>query len=163
MIAEQLRKLFAFNDWAWQRVFASVEKLDDETYQAPRMLFEGSIHGTLVHCLSAEIIWLSRLQGVSPKSLLDPGEIANFQAVRERWQPVSDEWDRFLQDLTDEACMQIVEYRNTRGNGFSLVTADILQHVVNHATEHRSQLTPILYDLGVATKPLDYMLFRLRF
>ena len=162
MIADQMRKLFAFNTWAWQRVFASVEKLSDEDYHAPRQLFEGSIHGTLVHCLSAEYIWLSRVEGVSPKGLFDPEEYASFAAVLEHWQPVTVKWTNFVKELTAEQCSQVIEYRNTRGSGFSLLLVDILQHVVNHATEHRSQITPILYHLGVPTQPLDYMRFQIR-
>jgi uncharacterized damage-inducible protein DinB len=162
MIADQMRKLFAFNSWAWQRVFASVEKLNDQDYHAPRQLFEGTIHGTLVHCLSAESIWLARCEGVSPDSLLDPQEYSGFTAVRENWRPVAANWARYVQGLSDAQCAQVIEYRNTRGNGFSLQLVDILQHVVNHATEHRSQLTPILYHLEVPTQPLDYMRFQLR-
>ena len=81
MIADQMRKLFAFNDWAWQRVFASVEKLSDEDYHAQRLLFEGSIHNTLVHCLAAEFIWFSRLQGISPESVFDPQEFGGSRRV----------------------------------------------------------------------------------
>jgi uncharacterized damage-inducible protein DinB len=157
-----MRTLFAFNSWAWQRVFATVEKLSEDDYHAPRHLFEGSIHGTLVHCLSAESIWLARCEGVNPDSLFDPQEFSGLAAVRENWQPVADNWARYVQGLSDDQCARVIEYRNTRGSGFSLQLVDILQHVVNHATEHRSQLTPILYHLEVPTQPLDYMRFQLR-
>jgi len=157
-----MRKLFTFNSWAWQRVFASVEQLNDQDYHAPHQLFEGSIHSTLVHSLSAESIWLSRCEGDSPDSLFDPQEFSDFAVVRDYWQPVTGNWAGFVQSLSDEQCAQVIEYRNTRGNGFSLQLVDILQHVVNHATEHRSQLTPILYHLELPTKPLDYMRFQLR-
>lgn len=162
MIANQMRKLFAFNTWAWDRVFDSVEKLPAEEYVAPRQLFEGSIHATLVHCLSAETIWLARCEGNSPEALFDPRAYADFAAVRESWQPVTERWQRYLEELNDESCAQLIAYRNTRGNGFSLPLVDILQHVANHATEHRSQLTPLLYHLALPTQPLDYMLFQLR-
>ncbi len=162
MIANQMRKLFAFNNWAWDRVFDSVEKLPAEAYHAPRQLFEGSIHATLVHGFSAEYIWLARCEGSSPEALFDPRDYAGFAAVRESWQPVTDKWRGYVQELSDEECAQIIAYRNTRGNGFSLPLVDILQHVVNHATEHRSQLTPILYHLELPTQPLDYMRFQLR-
>lgn len=162
MIANQMRKLFAFNSWAWQQVFTTVEKVSDEEYHKPRQLFDGSIHGTLVHCLAAERIWLSRIEGVSPQALFDPQKFADFNAVIYEWQPITAQWANYVQDLTDEQCGQFVEYRNTRGSGFSLLLVDILQHVTNHATEHRSQLTPILYHLDVPTKPLDYMRFQLR-
>ena len=161
MIAEQMRKLFAFNEWAWLWVFASVEKLDEEAYKEPRVLFEGNIHATLVHCMSAESVWMSRCLGISPDAMFNPESYADFLVVRMAWQPVSRDWRSFLQIVSDEDCRRIVEYQNTRGNEFSLPMVDILQHVVNHATEHRSQLTPLLFDLGIPTRPLDYMLFQL--
>ena len=56
MIADQMRKVFAFNSWAWQRAFASVEKLNNQAYHAPRQLFDSSIHGILLFlkCLAPE-------------------------------------------------------------------------------------------------------------
>ena len=162
MVAEQMRKLFAFNSWAWERVYASVDKLDDEAYHKPRQLFEGSIHGTLVHCLTAEFIWFARIEGVSPRMILDPADYENFAAVKAAWRPITEQWERFVEALTDEQCLQVIDYRNTRGHGFSLLLVDILQHVINHATEHRSQLTPLLTHLDVPTEPLDYMFFLLR-
>ena len=163
MIADQMRKLHAFNRWAWERVYASVAELDGAAYHARRLLFEGSIHGTLVHGMTAEYIWLSRIKGVSPSSMLDPRDYGDFTAVRTAWQPLADEWGALMSEISDEDCPRVVDYRNTRGGDFSLALVDILQHVVNHATEHRSQLTPILYDLGVPTQPLDYMLYMLSF
>ncbi len=161
MIADQMRKIFAFNDWAWQRLFASVKKLDEETYMAPRLLFEGNMHATLVHCMSAESVWMSRCLGVNPDTLFDPDAYVDFTAVQTAWQPITRDWRSFLTIVNDEDCRRIVEYQNTRGQKFSLPLVDILQHVVNHATEHRSQLTPLLNELGVPTQPLDYMLFQL--
>jgi uncharacterized damage-inducible protein DinB len=64
--------------------------------------------------------------------------------------------------MTSVILARPVEYRNTRGNGFTLTLVDIVQHVANHATEHRSQITPILFQLGQPTQPLDFMLFCLR-
>lgn len=160
MVAEQMRKLFAFNEWAWQRVFASVRKLDEESYTEPRLLFEGNIHATMVHCMAAESIWLSRCIGISPDSLFKPDTYADFSAVRTAWQPITRDWRSFLKLVDDKDCRRIVEYQNTRGAEFAAPLVDILQHVVNHATEHRSQLTPILYDLDLATLPLDYILFQ---
>jgi len=161
MVAQQMRKMFAFNSWAWQRVFASVEQLNDQAYKEPRNLFDGSIHGTLVHCMSAEDIWYSRCKGSSPGSLFDPRDFADFKAVRAFWQTIWDNWADFLRSLSDDQCAGVVNYKNTRGDNFSLILVDVLQHVVNHATEHRSQVTPILYHLDVPTQPLDYMLFQL--
>lgn len=162
MISQQIQKLFAYNEWAWQRVFPSLAHLDDAEYRKERPQFWGSLHSGIVHCLAAETIWLLRVQGQSPTTLLQPEEFPNLAAVREQWAARNQEWQALAARLTNEDLGRIIEYRNTRGNGFSMQLADLMQHVVNHATEHRSQMTPILYQLGVPTPPLDYMVFCLR-
>jgi uncharacterized damage-inducible protein DinB len=162
MVAEQMRKLIGYNQWAWRRVFASVEKLDPADYHAERALFQGSIHGTLVHSMAAEWIWLSRCQGESPTALFDPHDYADFTAVEAAWREIFHKWANTVQWLDDAQCARMVDYRNTRGSGFALALVDIIQHVANHAIEHRSQLTPILAGLGAPTQPLDYMLFMVR-
>ena len=35
----------------------------------------------------------------------------------------------------------------------------ILQHVVNHSTYHRGQLTTLLRQLGAATSPTDFLVY----
>lgn len=163
MIAEQIKNLFAYNEWAWNQVYTSLGNMDTAAYFAQRPIFEEtSLHALLVHCLFAEYIWLARCLGHSPKTVLAADEYADLTAVREHWAAVRDDWSSFLRGLTDEDMARLVAYHNTSGRAFSLVLADLLQHVINHATEHRSQMTPILFRLGVPTPPLDYMRFRLR-
>ncbi len=160
MLADQMRRLFSYNTWAWQHLYDSVEKLDADAYHASRLLFQGSIHGLLVHAMAAEHIWFLRCHEENPTTLLEPGEFADFVAVRTRWSSIRHDWANYLQWISDADCKQFVEYRNTSGKPYSARLIDILQHVVNHATEHRSQLTPILHQLGVPTTPLDYIFFR---
>lgn len=159
MLAEQIRKFFSFNTWAWERVFASVNQLEEDVYHAQRHLFEKTIHATLVHCFAAEYIWLERCQGRSPESLFGPHEFADAIALQERRAEIADGWQTFLAELEDDDFGRDVAYRNTRGDQFVVPLKDICQHVVNHATEHRSQITPILFFEGVPTKHLDYMYF----
>ena len=159
MLSEQIRNLFLFNIWAWERVFASVHQLDDATYHAPRQLFEKTIHATLVHCLAAEYIWLKRVQGRSPKSLFCPQDFADAKEIQQRQAVIADDWQSYLAGLSEEDFDREVIYLNTRGEQFVVPLKDICQHVVNHAVEHRSQITPVLYYEGVPTKPLDFVLY----
>ena len=156
------QNLFAYNNWAWDQVFASLEQVNEREYQAERPFFWGSLHGLAVHGLTAEWIWLSRIKGESPQQMLVPADYAAFPAVKAHWMSVRQDWGKYLDSLADSDLSTSIEYRNTRGNGFTLVLQDILLHVFNHATEHRSQMTPILYQLGHPTPALDYLFFSLR-
>ncbi len=163
MIADQLRRLFSYNTWAWQHVFQSVTQLEAADYFAPDRIFSHSIHSLLVHCLAAEQIWYVRCQGESPTSLLNPDDYADYNAVISAWSAVRHKWGNYVQWLTDEDCRRLVSYQTTTGQRHNLPLFDILQHVINHSTEHRSQLTPLLYALGYPTQPLDYVRYRLGF
>lgn len=152
---------FTYNDWAWQHVFASVRQLSAESYRQDRGFFWGSIHGMLVHSLSAESIWLERSKGNSPRTLFDPASYADFDAVLAHWSIVTDTWYSYLDELDADMLYKAVAYRSTEGEARENSQADILQHLVLHGMEHRSQLTPTLYQLGVPTPSLDYIYFML--
>lgn len=160
MIADQMRRLFSYNNWAWQHVYNCVEKLDTDAYHAQRLLFQNSIHGLLVHGMVTEHVWYLRCQGKSVEAILTAADFADFTAVLAHWSPIRHSWGNYMQWLSDEDCKKFIDYQNTKGQRYSVRQADILQHVINHATEHRSQLTPVLQQLGVPTEPLDYILFR---
>lgn len=160
MIADHMRRLFSYNNWAWQHVYKSIEQLSSVDYHASRPIFHHSIHSLLVHSFAAEQIWYVRCQGESPTILPDPAEFPDFAAVNQTWSIVRHSWANYLQWLSDDDCKRMIEYRNTAGTPSALHLSDILQHVMNHATEHRSQLTPVLVELGVPTRPLDYAYYR---
>ncbi|MCA9937545.1 MAG: DinB family protein [Anaerolineales bacterium] len=159
MLVAHFQRLFAYNEWAWRQVFPSLAQLPDAEYKAARPFFWGSLHGLMVHAVAAEAIWLTRLHGDSPTAMPQPEAFADFAAVRAQWEAGNAAWQVYLAGLTEGDATRIVSYQNTRGDAFQLPVADIVQHVANHATEHRSQMTPILFNSGVPTPPLDYMLF----
>lgn len=159
MSVDRMRRLFVYNRWAWDRVFPSVEKLPAEAYLLDQGSFWGSIHRVLVHSMSAEWIWLSRIHGSSPVSMMDADDFPNFAAVKARWVPINSEFQTYVGSLIQEDLQRTVTFQNTHGVEGTLILGDLLQHVVNHATEHRSQISPVLWSLGVPTPPLDYMVF----
>lgn len=152
-------QLFDYNHWAWNQVLTACEKLEPAAYHEARPFFWGSIHGLLVHGMSAEYIWHARLNGVSPSVMLDPQAYPDLAAVRDRWQAIDATLRAYVAGLNEADLERVIAYRTTYGDEYQLAVQDILQHVINHATEHRSQATPTLYNLGAATPPLDYARF----
>ena len=152
-------RLFEYNKWAWQRVFPSLEALSAEEYFAERPFFWQSIHGLAAHGYGAERAWLQRIGGESPARLQEASEFATFADLREEWQTLWAEWQEFVGSLTTSRLDDTLHYRNTEGIEYMLKLDDVLRHVFNHATEHRSQMTPVLAQLGHPTEPLDYARF----
>ena len=94
--------------------------------------------------------------------MLQASDFADFTAVTGQWRTIRHAWANYLQPLSDEQIQQPLPGSDGLGARFRIQIVDAILHVVNHGTEHRSQLTPILAELGAPTKPLDYMRFRVR-
>lgn len=160
MIADQIRRLFSYNTWAWQHIYQSVTQVEATDYFTPNRIFAHSIHSLLVHSMAAEHIWYMRCQGESLTSLFNPDDYADSGAVISAWASVRHKWGNYVQWLTDEDCRRLVSFQSTTRQSYTLPLFDVLHHVINHSTEHRSQLTPLLYALGRPTQPLDYVRYR---
>ncbi len=162
MSVQSVNRLFEYNKWAWRRVFPSLEALSEADYLAERPFFWQSLHGLTAHSYGAEKVWLQRLEGFSPPELPGASEFASFDEVRAAWVPLWDAWGDFLGSLTNSRFNDFLLYRNIEGTAYELRVDDVLRHVFNHATEHRSQMTPVLAQLGHPTEPLDFGRFAMR-
>ncbi|MCB0034283.1 MAG: DinB family protein [Anaerolineales bacterium] len=161
MISSQIQRQFTYHQWAWRHVFASLKQVDEATYKEERPFFWGSMHGTVAHGLAADFVWLNRCQGHSPQKLPTAKEFANLEAILEQLAIVWDDWEALLRSYSDEDYGRIIHYTTTEGFERQARLVDIVQHMVNHGTEHRSQLTPVLYELGFPTPELDFIYFSL--
>lgn len=159
MSIQSAERLFAYNMWAWNRVFPSLAALPEKEYFAERPFFWNSLHGLAVHGFSSERNWLLRSRDGSSPQPATAGEFPTFAALQESWGPLWDAWQEYLGSLTPTALTSSVVYRSDESEGFSIVLGDVLRHVVNHGTEHRSQMTPVLAQLGHPTEPLDLAYF----
>jgi len=157
-----IQRMFEYNEWAWQRVFPSLAALPEEAYFAERPFFWHSLHGLAVHAFGADWIWLQRLRGVSPSALPSRESVADVTDLRRRWDPLRAEFRAYVESLTDEQLAANFQYADTAGKRYQFALDDLLRHVMNHATEHRSQMTPILYQLRHPTEQLDYLYFARR-
>ncbi len=159
MSVHSVDRLFEYNKWAWQRVFPSLEALPQEEYFAERPFFWGSLHGLASHGYGAEKRWLQRIGGESPSRLAGDNDFETFADLREGWFQLWAEWQEFVDSLTIGMLDETLQSRNFEGPQSVLKLDDVLRHVFNHATEHRSQMTPSLAQLGHPTEPLDYAYF----
>ena len=65
----------------------------------------------------------------------------------------------FVAGLSEESLGTVIEYVNTRGESFAYPLWQMLQHVVNHSTYHRGQITMMLRQLGATPVATDFLVF----
>jgi uncharacterized damage-inducible protein DinB len=148
-----LIRLVDYTNWANHRALRAAALLGVEDFRKDLGSSHGGVRGTLAHMMSAEWIWLERFKGISPPRMFDEGEFPDVIALRERWVTIEEHRDAWLGQLAPESLEQTVRYQNTRGEVYKAPLWQLAQHVVNHASYHRGQVTSLLRLLG--SRPLN--------
>jgi uncharacterized damage-inducible protein DinB len=155
-----LARLFAYNDWANHRVLRAAATLELEEFRRDLGSSHGGVRGTLAHMLWAEWIWLERFKGVSPTQRIDESEFVDVMALRERWRVLEANRGAWLDALRERDVASIVRYRGTDGKrAFVAPLGELVQHVVNHSTQHRGQVVGLLRQLGARPPATDLVAY----
>ena len=157
---EDAERLLAYNVWANHRVMrlAATLSLDDFKRDILRAS-HGGVRGTLAHIMAAEWLWLERWKGVSPSRLFDEGEFADIVALRDRWTIIEEHRAEWLRALRPEALGETVPYRSLDGASWAAPLWKLVQHVLNHSTYHRGQVTLLLRAVGARVASTDLVVW----
>jgi uncharacterized damage-inducible protein DinB len=147
---DDIRDLFAFDRWATERVLAALEGLDEATWTATQVVDERGLGGILVHHLGATQRWRHGLleDGQTPRPEKEP--LPSPDGIHAAWAAEWPEIDAWLAGL-DDAWLA----RDDEGVRFW----QMLAHVVNHGTQHRSEAAAILTQTGHSPGDLDMIDF----
>ena len=75
-------------------------------------------------------------------------QFLGVDVIREAWREHEPKMRAFLNALDEPDVHQVIEYRLPDGSSSSFPIAQMVQHVVNHASYHRGQLTMMHRLLG---------------
>ena len=155
MNRQDVLTLYDYNAWANGRTLGAVEALGPEQFLKDLGNSFPSVRDTLVHVAGAEWAWLRRWQGESPTALIPGTDFPTFGSVKERFAAIQRERQTFLASLTEERLAQPFDYTDLAGNAYRLPLVQSMQHVVNHGTYHRGQITTMLRQLGARPVSTD--------
>lgn len=147
--------LYAYDRWANAQVLAIASGLTDEQRARQSAASYGSVFGTLVHILWSEWVWLGRWP--TPRATADPRSLSDFVPLRDLWAVVESEQRAFLAGLTDADLTKRISYQGSNGATWTYALQHMLQHVVNHSSYHRGQLTTMFRELGATPRPVDFL------
>jgi uncharacterized damage-inducible protein DinB len=150
---------YAYNNWANDIILDTCARLTAERFHQPAGASFDSVHHTLVHTMGGQWIWLSRWQGISPKTMLDPAEFSTLADIRDHWAAIERDTQGFVASLNDAALNQTITYRNTSGQTFSYPLWQLMAHQVNHATQHRSEIAMIVTQFNCSPGNLDLIAY----
>ena len=115
---------------------------------------------TIAHICAAERIWITRLKGEKLQGIQKPDRLPDVDAARKEWVELEVEMREQLARLGPNAVERTIEYQDLRGTDQADPLWQMLQHVVNHGTYHRGQITTMLRQMDVAPpKSMDLISF----
>jgi uncharacterized damage-inducible protein DinB len=160
MNLQDTRNLISFHYWARNRMLDAVELIPVEQFTKEAGGSFGSVRNTMVHTLSAERIWLSRWKAETPPGPLSPEDFPNTGSLRSAWSDQEAKLRAYFEGLDEAQIQRVIPYKTLAGQDSSAVLWQMLQHVVNHASYHRGQVTTMLRQFGAAPpKATDMIVF----
>lgn len=166
MKVDEIILLFEYNAWADAKILAACERVSPEEYAAEPAIGTGrsSLRATMVHMLDNLWQWRITLEGYYAQPLeneaaydateLHEEAIPTFEALRERWMVEEEALRKYLAGLTEERLNGMIRYVIPGAIKEYVVWLILVDALVIHATQHRSEAAVLLTRYGQS--PGDY-------
>jgi uncharacterized damage-inducible protein DinB len=148
LTAEDVRGLFAYDRWATRQILAQLDGIDEALWGETGVVGDRGLGSILVHMLGAHQRWRVGIRdegdtdGPSPER--EP--LPDAASLVARWEAEFEAMDDFLAWLTDGFLAYVHEGRGVW---------QMLLHLLNHGTQHRSEAALILTQAGRSPGDLD--------
>ena len=178
MDRQLIQGIWAYHWWANRNHFDLVAALGEaaarkeigEQFSFP------TLKGMLAHIYGADRVWFERWKGGSPARLYGDADFASLAELRMAWDALEAahmrlrpimmtshaleaEQKAFVTSLGTADLKKTHDYKATNGKPFSQPLWQMLQHVVNHATHHRSEVATMLTMTSGSPPGTDMTIF----
>jgi uncharacterized damage-inducible protein DinB len=141
-----LRRQFAYDAWANREVLTAIRGSHASAARSLQLL---------AHIVSAELLWLKRLQQqpqsqpVWPEWSLEQCEARSVEA--------SELWRKYLESLATDDLTKTVSYKNSKGEPWTSTVEDVVNHVLLHSAYHRGQIASFMRASGDTPAYTDFI------
>lgn len=140
-----VQTLFRHNAWANLQMLQFCATLSDEQLDSTIVGTYGSIRSTLQHLVGGEVSYVGRATDKWPPNLSSREDLVGFPVFIEvaRWTGA----ELLALALATHADSRVREVEDNVQVTYSL--AGLMNQVINHATEHRTEVAVMLTQLGL--------------
>jgi uncharacterized damage-inducible protein DinB len=150
MQIDDIRFLFAYDRWATRRILAAAARLPERDWPAGQPIGQRHLGEILVHALGAHQRWHHGLAQQPGEYRPEREPLPTVAALAATWEVEWAALDAWLPTL-DDAWLA----RTDEGTPFW----QMLAHVVNHGTQHRSEAASLLTAADQSPGDLDMIFF----
>ena len=139
--------LFQYSNHYNQLLYALIIENKERVTEKTILLFN--------HILNAHEIWNYRIKKMQP-----PASVWEIRPLESLNVIDNANFNDTLSILDNSDLNEIIDYKTSKGDGFSNKIADVLFHTVNHSTYHRAQIATELKQQGIAPLTTDYIFYK---
>jgi uncharacterized damage-inducible protein DinB len=150
MTPAEIRYLFDYDRWATEHVLAVLDGVPEEIWSKSDAVGERGLGGILVHQLGAAQRWRHGIQqsDIEPRPELEP--LPTVDELRAWW---AEEWGA-VDAWLPEVSQGLLDYVHE-----GVAVWQMLAHVINHGTQHRSEAAAILTSIGRSPGEIDMIFY----
>jgi len=154
--------LARYNRGANDQLISHLASLPAAELSKPRGSYFGSMQGILDHVITGDINWLRRFRELFPADealvrprLSPPGhawtvfEFPLFEEYRRERSAVDAIFEDWVAAADTSRFGEVLSYADSHGTPKRYIFREALDHVFNHQTHHRGQISQLLDELGV--------------
>ena len=145
MSLELIRGLYDYHRWANRRLFdVAVERGEAAVTRdmGPQWSYP-TVLRMFGHIYGADAIWLARWRG-KPLPGFPGGDIVTMGELRQAWDVVEADQRGYIEAQSAADLDRVLDYKNQSGVPQRAPLWKLIQHIVNHATHHRSEISTML-------------------
>jgi uncharacterized damage-inducible protein DinB len=144
-------RMARYNRWMNTRLMDTCSQLSDAERKQPRNAPFDSIHGLWNHLLLVDRLWLARFDGAPlPYQSLDEEVCSDWDQLKAERERTDNAIDAYLASLTQEKLPSTLHATAiSDGRQFEISLWIAVQHLFNHQTHHRGQITALMEQAGL--------------
>ncbi|HUX13944.1 MAG TPA: DinB family protein [Spirochaetia bacterium] len=144
------------------KMYDILGELSDEKRKKETGAYFRSIHGILNHLIVSDLTWLRRYHAWHTDSVVlddervDHANLAwgrdmyeQFAELRTGRKEVDNILSAWIAELPETRYEEILRYTNTAGEARQYIVWQTIDHLFNHQTHHRGQISEILDEMEV--------------
>jgi uncharacterized damage-inducible protein DinB len=138
-----------------RRVWDSIDQITEEQFLADDRYSRGSIRNLMVHLANTDSNWLAGLKNIpeeedAPRK--DFKDYPNRASVREFWDKTAKDFADYAETMTEAGLGEDpIDISNPRWQ--------VLLHIINHGTDHRSTILQRLHEFSAPTFDQDFIMW----
>ncbi|MEK8130536.1 DinB family protein [Paenibacillus filicis] len=155
---------YEYHVWANHKLCAHLQELSEKVYRQELTSVFPTIYEAMAHVYVVDYNWLSFLEkgGVTDMSAsyLEELKEETDRLVASTAGKRIEELDQMMTDLSERFMVYLVHHDHLEAlcpsGAFQARYLDFVQHLVNHGTYHRGNVTAMLRQVGHAGTPTDF-------